>query len=376
MALVLNEEQQMLKESARGFLQENSPVTALRTLRDSRDPTGYSRDLWRQMTAMGWPGILVEEAYGGLDFGHVGMGQVMEENGRTLTASPLLSTAILGVSAISLAGNKAQFLPSIGNGELVRSFAVDGGARHRPTHAGVAARENSDAFSLVGEKQFVIDGHVADKIIVSARTSGEEGEAVGITLFVIDASAPNIEVERVVMADSFNSARIRFNGVPVTVDNIIGDLDNGLVVLQQVLDIGNVHLAAELLGLAQEVFERTVTYMNQRSQYGVLIGSYQALQHRAAHLFSEIELAKSVVIKALQALDEGSDKMSMLASLAKAKVSEVATLATNEGVQLHGGIGMTDELEIGFFMKRARVAEQLLGDQRFHTGRFASLNGY
>jgi alkylation response protein AidB-like acyl-CoA dehydrogenase len=379
MALVLNEEQQMLKESAKGFLQGNAPVEALRALRDERDSTGYSKDLWRQMAEMGWSGILIEEAHGGLDFGHVGMGQVMEENGRTLTASPLLSTAILGASAVSLGGSDAQkssLLPAIVEGKLVTTLAVDGGSRHKPTFTGVTAEKSGDDFSLSGEKQFVVDGHIADKIIVSARTSGNEGDPEGITLFVIDADTQGLEVERVIMADSINSSIIRFSSVTATAENILGELDKGLSVLQQVLDIGNAHLSAELLGMSQEVLDRTVAYMKERRQYGALIGSYQGLQHRAAHLFSEIELAKSVVIKVLQALDEGDVNVPMLASLAKAKASEVATLATNEAVQLHGGIGMTDELEIGFFMKRARVAEQLLGDQRFHIGRFAAINGY
>lgn len=379
MALVLNEEQQMLKESARGFLQETAPVEALRRLRDERDPTGYSKALWQQMAEMGWSGILVAEAYGGLEFGHVGMGQVMEENGRTLTASPLFSTAILGVSLISLAASdeqKTALLPAIVEGRLVTALALESGSRHRPAHTGVQASRAGKGYGLSGEKQFVIDGHVADKLIVSARTSGAEGDEAGISLFLVDAGTAGLEVERVIMADSINSAFVRFKDVEVSAQDCLGPVDDGYGLLQRVVDIGNVHLAAELLGIAQEVFERTVQYMKERRQYGALIGSYQGLQHRAAHLFSEIELAKSVVIKALQALDEGSDNLPLLVSLAKAKVGEVATLATNEAVQLHGGIGMTDELEIGFFMKRARVAEQVFGDQRFHQGRFAALQGY
>jgi alkylation response protein AidB-like acyl-CoA dehydrogenase len=379
MALVLNEEQSMLKESAKGFLQEHAPVEALRTLRDERDEVGYSKDLWQQMAEMGWAGILIDEAHGGLDFGHVGMGQVMEENGRTLTASPLLSTAILAVSAISLAGNaeqKTALLPTIAEGKLVATLAVDSGSRHKPLSVGVTATSNSSGFTLSGEKYFVIDGHVADKLIVSARTGASEGDSEGITLFVIDSTTPGVDIERVIMADSFNSSIIRFTDVKVAAGAVLGELDKGAAVLRQVLDIGNAYLSAELVGISQEVLERTVAYMNERKQYGALIGSYQSLQHRAAHLFSEIELAKSVVIKLLQSLDEGGDNVSLLASATKAKVSQVATLATNEAVQLHGGIGMTDELEIGFFMKRARVAEQLLGDHRFHVNRFAALNGY
>ena len=379
MALVLNDEQNMLKESAKGFLQENAPVEALRALRDEGDAVGFSRDLWQQMVDMGWSGILVDESYGGLSFGHVGMGQVMEENGRTLSASPLLSTAVLAVSAISLAGNEAQkstLLPAIVAGELVMTVAVDSGSRHNPSQVGLTASIDGSGFSLNGEKQFVIDGHVADKVIVSARTSGVEGESEGITLYMLDTDTPGVEIERVIMADSINSAQIRFTDVKVGADAILGELDQGYGVLGQVLDIGNAHLCAELVGVAQEVLERTVAYMNERSQYGALIGSYQSLQHRAAHLFTQVALAKSVVLNLLQALDKGSEDVAMLASLTKAKVGEVVTLATNEGVQLHGGIGMTDELEIGFFMKRARVAEQLLGDQRFHINRFAAIKGF
>lgn len=379
MALVLNEEQQMLKESASGFLQEHAPVAALRALRDTRDEVGFSRALWASMAELGWAGILIDESYGGLQFGHVGMGQVMEQNGRTLTASPLFSTAILGVSAISLAGSELQkkaLLPAIAAGDLVTALAVDSGSRHNPCSTGVSAQQTAEGYCLNGEKQFVVDGHVADKFIVSARTGGTEGSTEGVTLFVIDADCAGVEVERVFMADSLNSAFVRFTNANCAEDAVLGGVDAGYEQLQQVLDIGNVHLSAELLGLSQEVFERTVAYMKERKQYGVLIGSYQALQHRAANLFSEIELAKSVVIKALQALDEGAENTRLLVSLAKAKVSEVATLATNEAVQLHGGIGMTDELDIGFFMKRARIAEQLLGDQRYHTRRFATLNGY
>jgi len=221
-----------------------------------------------------------------------------------------------------------------------------------------------------------VDGHVADKIIVSTRTAGSEGDEEGLTLFVIDADTPGVNIERVIMADSINSSFVRFDGAQVAADQALGVLNAGGETLRTVLDIGNSHLSAELLGISQEVFERTVQYMKERRQYGALIGSYQGLQHRAAHLFSEIELAKSVVLKALQALDAGDSQASVYASLAKAKVSEVATLATNEAVQMHGGIGMTDELDIGLFMKRARVAEQLLGDYRFHSDRFARLHGY
>ncbi|MEH6639615.1 MAG: acyl-CoA dehydrogenase family protein [Porticoccaceae bacterium] len=399
MALVLNEEQQMLKESARGFLQEHAPLAQLRRLRDERDATGYSAESWAQMVELGWAGILVPEAYGGLDFGHVGMGQVMEENGRTLTASPLFSTAILGVSALVLGGSNEQkkiLLPAIVEGSLTLALALDEGPKHNPAQVTMTASKGgaeSNNFKLNGAKQFVADGHVAEKLIVSARTSIRSSahssthssvapdDNDGISVFLVDRDAEGVTVERVMMADSRNSAMVTFDNVVVPQGAMLGQAGKGLALIEGLTDIGNAHLAAELLGISLEVFERTVQYMQERKQFGVLIGSYQGLQHRAAHLFSEIELTKSVVIKALQGLDEklldeNSDAASLLCSMAKAKASEVAALATNESVQLHGGIGMTDEYDMGFYMKRARVAEHMLGDQRFHQRRFAALSGY
>ena len=379
MALVLNEEQNMLKESAQGFLSEHAPVAQLRQLRDERSEAGYDRATWQQMVELGWSGILVPEAQGGLEFGHVGMGQVMEENGRTLTASPLLSTAVLAASAINRAGTEAQkkaLLPAIVEGSLLLSVALDEGPKYRPSLVATTATASGEGYTLNGEKQFVCDGHVADKLIVSARTSGDTNDEQGISLFIIDSTAPGVQIERVYLADSRNSAMLRLNNVALPTEALLGEQDGATSLINYLADVANIHLSAELLGMSQEVFERTVQYMKERSQYGALIGSYQGLQHRAAHMFSEIELAKSVVIKALQALDSNDAKLSLLASVCKAKVSEVVTLVTNEGVQLHGGIGMTDELDIGFFMKRARVAEQQFGDRRYHVQRFASLQSY
>ena len=379
MALVLNEEQNMLKESAQGFLSEHAPVAQLRQLRDERSELGYDKATWQQMVELGWTGVLVPEAHGGLAFGHVGMGQVMEENGRTLTASPLLSTAVLAASAINTAGSEAQkkaLLPAIVDGSLLLAVALDEGPKYRPALVSTTATASGSGYVLNGEKQFVCDGHIADKIIVSARTSGDAGDEQGISLFIIDSATPGVEIERVYLADSRNSSMLRLKNVELGADALLGEKNKGASLITYLANVANVHLSAELLGMSQEVFERTVQYMKERSQYGALIGSYQGLQHRAAHMFSEIELAKSVVIKALQALDNNDPQLSLLASVCKAKVSEVVTLVTNEGVQLHGGIGMTDELDIGFFMKRARVAEQQFGDRRYHVQRFASLQNY
>ena len=379
MAMIINEEHKMLKESAQGFLAEFAPVSALRKLRDEGSDVGYSVDLWRQMVDMGWAAILIPEAYGGLEFGHVGMGQIVEQTGRTLTASPLFASAIVGASLINLAGTEAQktsLLGAIAAGELTTALAVDEKTHHAPRQISMAAVKRGDHYVLNGEKRFVVDGHSADKLLIAARTSGVAGESSGISLFVVDRTASGVAVERTAMVDSRNAANLRFTDVQVPVADLLGEEGKGFAALSAALDIGNAYLAAELLGIAQESFDRTLQYLKERKQFGVLIGSFQALQHRAAHWWSEVELCKSVVLKALQALDSGDAKSPVMVSIAKAKLCEVTELATNEAIQMHGGIGMTDEYEIGFFIKRARTAATLYGGYAYHGDRFAQLCGY
>lgn len=378
-ALVLNEEQQMLRDAAQGFLSEKAPISQLRKLRDERDETGFSRDLWQGMVEMGFVGTLVDEDFGGSAFGNVGMGQVFEYAGRNLSASPLLSTAVLGVSVLQLAGSKAQkqeLLPAIAEGRLLTALAIDETPRHAPHRVTTTARRQGDMFVIDGQKSFVIDGHVADKLIVSVRTSGEQNDREGISLLLVDRDTSGVSVERTFMVDSRNAAIVRFDNAQVNADALLGDIDQGFATLEKVLDIANAQLAAELLGVSLQAFEITVKYLQERKQFGVTLSSFQALQHRCAHLFSELELVKSVVLKALVALDEQDPEAPVLVSLAKAKSCEVAELATNEAVQLHGGMGMTDEFDVGLFMKRARPVQALFGDYRFHADRFASLRGY
>jgi alkylation response protein AidB-like acyl-CoA dehydrogenase len=377
--LVLTEEQAMLKDSARGFLQEQGSIKELRRLRDEHDPNGFSPALWQSMVELGFPGTLIPETFGGVGFGHVGMGQIMEECGRNLTASPLFATAVLSASALVLAGSEQQqreLLPQMAGGSLLLALAVDEAVRHTPANVSVRAEKQGNGFVVNGKKTFVVDGHVANKLIVSVRTAGERNDPRGITLLLIDRTTKGVEVERTVMVDSRNAAIVRFNNVQVPATAVLGSVDQGYAVLERILDIGNAHLAAELLGIAEEAFDRTVRYLKERKQFGVYIGSFQSLQHRAAQLWSAIELVKSAVLKALQALDDGAADVSTLVSVAKAKACETAELATNEAVQMHGGIGMTDEFDIGFFLKRARPAQQLFGDYRYHANRFAELSGY
>ena len=379
MALVLNEEQRLLQDTARVFLGENAPVSALRELRDSRDPLGYSPDLWRQMVELGWASIILPEQYDGLDFSFLGLGAILEECGRKLTASPLLGTVVIGASAIILGGNDAQksrLLPAIAAGELTFALALEESGHHAPANCALAATPSGKGWLLNGSKQFVIDGHSADQLIVAARTAGDAGSTAGISLFIVAGDSPGLERTRTIMVDSRNAANIELQNVEVAEDALLGKLHEGWDVLDPVLDRGRIAIAAEMLGGCQEVFDRTLAYLKEREQFGVKIGSFQALKHRAALMFTEIELCRSAVLDALSAIDEDRQDLPFMASLVKAKLNEAYHLITNEGVQMHGGIGITDDLEIGFFMKRARVLEQLFGSTGFHRDRYASLSGY
>ena len=379
MALVLTSEQTMLRDNARSFLAKNAPVAHLRKLRDSNDPAGFSRELWKQFAQLGWAGILVPPDYDGLGLGHVEAGVVMEELGHTLTPSPLLATSLVGATAITRAGTDAQkrtHLPKAAAGELIVTLAVDEGAKHHPEKTALRAVRGSAGFTLTGEKTFVLDGHVADLVIVAARTSGVPGDQSGLTLFLLGRGAKGLKAERTAMVDIHNAARLEFDEVAVAADAVLGEVDTGWQPLESALNVGRAGVAAELLGVADEAFNRTVSYLRERKQFGKVIGEFQALQHRAALLYCELEVARSAVLKALQSLDESFATAGPVVSMAKAKAGTTATLAVQEAVQMHGGIGMTDEFDIGFFMKRARVGQELFGDANFHADRLARLNHY
>ena len=371
MPLILSDEARMVRETALDFFRERSPITALRKLRDDNDPVGFSRDLWRQMAELGWAGFLVPEEDGGSGFGMTGLAQVMEAAGRTLTASPLMSTALLGASLLCLGGSddqKAEYLPTVLAGEHILALALEEGTRHAPERIDLRAERGGDGYRLSGEKSFVLDGHVADTLVVAARTGA------GVTLFLVPGDAA--VRTRLDMVDSRNAARIQFDDVGIGPDAVLGRIDGGGGVLEQVLDRARAGLAAEMLGSAQEAFDRTVQYLKDRKQFGVAIGSFQALKHRAAQMFCEVEITRSAVLAAVSALDSNANDAAALCSLAKAKANETLLLCSNEGVQMHGGIGMTDEHEIGFFMKRSRVAQATFGSTAYCRDRYAGLMGF
>jgi acyl-CoA dehydrogenase len=368
MPLVLTEEETMLVDSAKRFFARSAPVGALRALRNSGAPERYAPALWAEMAGMGFAGMLVPESAGGTGFGYIGAGLVAEQIGHVLAASPLLS-ATLAAEILSREGNADQkaLLPNIADGSLLIAFAIDEGPRHDPDTLAVRATADGAGYRLDGVKRFVVDGGIAAKLIVAATTDA------GATLLLVDASATGITVKPLDLVDSRNTAAISFAGVELDAKAIIGVAGSARAAIDRALDVGRALLAAELLGIAQEAFDRTVAYLKEREQFGVKIGTFQALQHRAARMYANLELARGVVLKALRALDEGNRAASLLASLAKGTLTKTARDVLNEATQMHGGVGVTDEFDIGLFFKRARVAGDTFGDDYFQRERLARL---
>ncbi len=380
MNLLYSEEQRLLADSAQDFLAARSPVSRQRRLRDEASLEGFDPQLWQDAVALGWSAIPFPESLGGLDFGCMGLGPVFEAMGRNLSASPLLSSVVLSGSLVHLAGTPAQqdrWLSALISGERRMALALDERPRHAPLHTALKAEADAEGYLLSGDKFFVIDGVAADAYVVAARTSGQPGDAKGLSLFVVAADAPGLTVSALPLIDSRNHARLSLDQVRVAPQDILGEAGEAWPVLAKALERGCACLSAEMLGAAQMLFETTLDYLKTRVQFDAPIGSFQSLQHRAAKLYVELALARSTVTAALAALDDAglSDaERGRLVSLAKWKAGETAAGVSNEAVQMHGGIGVTDELDVGLFLKRIRVAQASLGDSDYHCERYSALD--
>ena len=371
MPLYLTDDQAMLRDTARGFIAEEGSIKKqLRHWRDKNCKDGFGHGLWKQFAEMGFTGILIEEADGGLGLGHVEAGIVLEEIGRNLTPSPFLTTAVAFIEALKGTASRERWYPGILSGETVAALAIDEGPKHRPDAIEMRAERSGNGFSLSGRKQFVVQGASADVILVAAESDE------GLTLFAVEKGAAGLEVEGFRLADSSIGARLTFEDVAVDADAVVGEVGGGAAVLSRALAAGRTGAAAELVGLGSAAMEMTVDYLKQRKQFGKLIGEFQALQYRAAHLYSELEIARAATLKAQQLLDEGSSDAEAMVSVAKAKAGRASQLAVQEGVQMHGGIGMTDEYDIGLYMKRDRVLNELFGDANYHADTLARMKGY
>ena len=374
MNLVYSEDHRLLADSAREFLAARSPVSRQRELRDKGSATGFDLQLWQDAVALGWSAIPFPENLGGLDFGCMGLGPIFESIGSNLSASPLLSSVVLSGSLLHLQGNPQQqdyWLSAAISGERRLALALDERARHNPAQVALQAVPNADGYSLSGDKFCVIDGVGADAYLVVARVP-----EAGISLFLVPADAPGLSVKALPLIDSRNHAQLQLRQVQVGHDALLGEAGSATAALNIALDRARVCLAAEMLGMAEKLFAMTLDYLKTRVQFDVAIGSFQSLQHRSAQLYVQLQLARSAVMAGLAALDDTglSDvERQRLASLAKWKVGLMALNVANEAVQLHGGIGVTDELDVGLFLKRIRVAQASLGDADFHCERYADL---
>lgn len=375
----LTEEQTMIRDQAKSWVTEQAPVLKFRQLRDSGSERRFDPVTWNAMIEMGWTGMIVPEQYGGSDLGFLTFGLVLEETGRQLTASPLYASALVGASAILLGGSdeqKQQWLPQIVEGKAILTLAVDEGPRHRPSAIALTAAKSGDGFKLSGQKTFVLEGGDATTFIVAARTSGNPGNDDGISLFIVPADSKGVSVQRLKTADSRGYANVTFDGVEANAGSVLGTVDGGRPVLDAVLDRARAGISSEMLGTGSQAFDMTLDYLKTRVQFGQVIGSFQALGHRAAGLFSKMELARSCVEAALTALDAEKDDAPRLCSLAKCKAGDFLFSMSNELIQIHGGIGMTDEFDAGFYLKRARALETTYGNQAFHRDRYAQLQGF
>lgn len=354
---LLNDEQVLLGESASDFFRGKAPVSRLRQQRDAGE-NGRDPALWRQFAELGWLGVLVPEEYGGFDMGYLGLGLVLIEAGKHLSGGALHSSAMVGTAALVLAGTEEQkqrWLPLVASGEKVVAVAVDQGAHHRERRAVVHAKDGR----ITARYRSVADGHLADLFIVL----GDDA------MYLVEADAPGVARQELKTLDSRGAADLCFEQA------VADQLTGGAAQIERLLDIARIGLAAEMIGMAQEACTITCDYLKTRRQFGQTIGSFQALQHRASKMFIEVEFTRSCVIAALSTLDDGGD-VAQLASLAKAKAGDTLHLVTNEMLQMHGGIGMTDEHDAGLFMKRARILEARYGNAAFHRDRYAQLMGY
>jgi alkylation response protein AidB-like acyl-CoA dehydrogenase len=375
---LLTEEQVLLRDSAKGWAQSNAPVSAFRKMRDSENPLGFDAATFKSIAEMGWTGVVIPEAYGGSEFGYRSIGVVLEELGRNVVAAPLIGSAVGAASALILGGSDAQkkaWLPKIAEGKVIAALAVDEGPRYAPEKIALAAAKKGGGYLLSGAKTFVMEGMAADVFVVAARTSGNPTDAKGVTLFLVPADAKGLERKRRSLIDSRGYADLTFKDVEVGADAVIGQADGGRELLDKTLDRATAAVAAEQIGLAQQAFDTTVEYMKTRKQFGQLIGSFQALQHRAAYLFTALQLARPTIDEALQAIDDNSPEVPELVSLAKTAANDIVNYATREMIQLHGGIGMTDAHDAGFYLKRARVLEAAFGSSAYHRERYARLIG-
>ncbi|MDA5557615.1 acyl-CoA dehydrogenase family protein [Shimia sp. MMG029] len=360
---ILNDDHQLVADAAAAYLSKSHPIAAFRALREHGAAQGYDRAIMTELAELGWMGILLPEEVEGADFGARAAGVIAEEIGRNLTVAPFLSTAVLSASLLRQTGGTAlaEWGAKIAQGSTRVALALEEGAKHRPGRITTTLSQTGDSLALTGRKSFVVDGSGADRLIVVAQS------AEGLALVLVDPAAEGVLVTSQRLLDDRNAALLRLDEVSVPKEAVLATGAAAQQALDHALCMGRAVAAAEQLGVAKAAAEQTFEYLRTRKQFGLLIGQFQALQHRAADLYCELEQTSSLIARALNAIDAGSAEAEALSRAAKAKMAHVGQQATEEGVQMHGGIGMTDEMDLGLFMKRDRALAEFLGDAGCHT---------
>lgn len=376
----LTQEQRLLADTVTNFVRRESPVTRARRLRS--DPVGHSKETWKQMGELGWLALPFDEDVGGFGGSFVDVALVIEQLGTTLVPEPYVATVVLAGGALRRAGSAEQrqryLAPAVaGDTSLALAYAEREG-RYDP--AAVATRASPEAgggYSLSGEKIFVLNGHAADALVVTARTGGADGDRGGLSLFVVDRDTPGLSIRTISTFDGRKAALVRLDGVRVSEAALLGPAGEALPVIEAVLDEGAAAACAEGAGINRTVLDMTCDYLRTREQFGAKIGSFQALQHRAVDMFVETELSKSVAMMAsIKVSDPDEVERQSAVSAAKAQLAVSGRLVTLQAIQLHGGIGITDEHDVGLYFKRMQVLLSLFGDEDYHLRRYASLASF
>jgi alkylation response protein AidB-like acyl-CoA dehydrogenase len=375
----LSPDQKLLVDTVASFARKESPVTRFRSLR--QDPVGYTREMWKQMGELGWLGILFPESAGGYGGSFVDFALVLEQLGATLVPEPLVPSVVLGGVSILRAGTeeqKSRWLEPLIAGDTTLALAyAERDSRFDVSRVSVRAEKDGGAYRLQGEKVFVLNGHAADAFVVSARVAGSATDRDGIALFVLDRDTPGLKVTPVNTMDAHRAANLTFDNVTIPSDRLLGTDGGAASVLDEVMDLGAAAACAEGVGVMRVALQMTVDYLRTREQFGVKIGTFQALQHRAVDMFVETELCKSMAIfAAIKADDPDEVERKTAISAAKVQLAVGGRFVSQQAIQLHGGIGVTDEHDIGLYFKRMHCLNTLFGDEEFHLTRFASLPSF
>ena len=363
-----SEEQEMLRRSAREFLENECPRTHVREMME--DAKGYSPELYRKMAELGWMGLIFPEDCDGMGAGFVDLSVLLEEMGRALLPGPFFASVVLGGLTIANEGTDAQkrrLLPPIANGEAQMTLAyLEASAREDAEGVTLAAKRDGDAFYLTGQKMFVPDAHVSDHMLVAARTANGATPEQGVTMFVVDSRAPGVSITPLRVTDGSKLCDVKFENVRLPVEDLVGVVNEGWPLLNRARVLGMAGLCSSMVGGAQMVMEMSVQYAKDRVQFGRPIGSFQVIKHKCADLLVAVESAKSVAGYAAWAVDHDTKDAPLAASMAKAWCSDAYRFVTREAIQIHGGIGFTWDHDLHLYFKTAKKDEVLFGDADYH----------